>query len=218
EHRQLRGGQLDLGQGVRVPVDPVADLVLEPRAVRPGDQRHAQLAQVLLVPLEHPVEGLARLAVGVLRDGGPDLLLGQPATGRQQADHQVAQALGAAGGHRRSRYPSSLAGCRRRDRGGGGVILWREGRIVAPRGAWGGALEFEVDLTGGGTCLALAYPDLVGRPQPGEVVLLNTTALELGLGTGGYAIVVALPHRLPDDPPPAPGHLVQAPSPPLHAG
>jgi len=97
------------------------------------------------------------------------------------------------------------------------VILWREGRIAAPRGAWGGALEFEVDLTGGGTCLALAYPDLVGRPEPGELVLLNTTALELGLGTGGYAIVVALPQRLPADPPPAPGHLVKARYTPLQA-
>ena len=55
---------------------------------------------------------------------------------------------------------------------------------------------------------ALAYPALVGRPEPGDTVLLNTTALTLGLGTGGYAMVVAIPDRLPPDPA-GPGHLVK---------
>ena len=40
-------------------------------------------------------------------------------------------------------------------------------------------------------------------------MLLNASALELGLGTGGYALVVALPDRLPADPA-GPGHLVKA--------
>jgi hypothetical protein len=56
---------------------------------------------------------------------------------------------------------------------------------------------------------ALAYPALTGRPQVGDRVLLNATALELGLGTGGYALVVAVPERLPADPA-GPGHLVKA--------
>ena len=56
---------------------------------------------------------------------------------------------------------------------------------------------------------ALAYVDMVGQPHVGDRVLLNTTALDLGLGTGGYAIVVALPDRLPADPD-GPGHLVKA--------
>ena len=47
---------------------------------------------------------------------------------------------------------------------------------------------------------ALAYPPLTGLPEPGDRVLLNTTALDLGLGTGGYALVVAIPDRLPADP------------------
>ena len=50
---------------------------------------------------------------------------------------------------------------------------------------------------------------MVGQPHVGDRVLLNTTALDLGLGTGGYAIVVALPDRLPTDPE-GPGHLVKA--------
>ena len=40
-------------------------------------------------------------------------------------------------------------------------------------------------------------------------MLVNTTALDLGLGTGGYALVVALPDRLPPDPELA-GHLIKA--------
>jgi hypothetical protein len=34
--------------------------------------------------------------------------------------------------------------------------------------------------------------------------------VSMDLGTGGYAMVVALPERLPADPPPGPGHLVKA--------
>ena len=56
---------------------------------------------------------------------------------------------------------------------------------------------------------ALAYPALTGRPRPGDRVLVNTTALDLGLGTGGYALVIAVPDRLPPDPELA-GHLVKA--------
>lgn len=56
---------------------------------------------------------------------------------------------------------------------------------------------------------ALAYPHLVGRPKPGDEVLLSVGALELGLGTGGYALVVAIPSRLPKDVPTA-GHMVKA--------
>ena len=55
----------------------------------------------------------------------------------------------------------------------------------------------------------LAYPSLVGIPQVGDEVLLNTTALAQGLGTGGVALVVAVPDRLPPDPE-GPGHLVKA--------
>ena len=61
---------------------------------------------------------------------------------------------------------------------------------------------------------ALAYPALTGTPRPGDRVLLNTAALDLRLGTGGYALVVAIPDRLPPDAPAAggtaAGHLVKA--------
>ena len=51
----------------------------------------------------------------------------------------------------------------------------------------------------GASIRALAYPALVGSPRVGDRVLLNVTALEAGLGTGGYALVVAIPDRLPAD-------------------
>ena len=74
--------------------------------------------------------------------------------------------------------------------------------------SWPGAVELVADVDGG-LLSALAYPALVGTPQPGDVVLLNTAALDLELGTGGYAMVVALPDRLPPDPPEL-GRLVKA--------
>ena len=80
--------------------------------------------------------------------------------------------------------------------------------VAAVRREWPGAVELDV-TAGGATMPALAYPALTGRPQVGDRVLLNATALELGLGTGGYALVVAVPERLPPDPA-GPGHLVKA--------
>lgn len=92
-----------------------------------------------------------------------------------------------------------------------GVIRWRRGVVSSVGQAWTGAVELSV-LVDGELVRALAYPALVGAPVVGDVVLLNTTALSLGLGTGGYALVVALPDRLPPDPPivGGPGHMVKA--------
>lgn len=94
------------------------------------------------------------------------------------------------------------------------MIHWRRGRVGGVRGEWTGAVELDVDLAdalpdGRTAVRALAYPKLTGRPRPGDEVLLNVSALALGLGTGGYAFVVALPDRLPPDPAPS-GHLVKA--------
>ena len=89
------------------------------------------------------------------------------------------------------------------------VIRWRSGTVQSRRREWNGAVEIDVRV-GDDTLRALAYPALVGDPEPGDRVLLNVNALALGLGTGGYALVVALPDRLPPDPPPAPGHAVKA--------
>ncbi|HET6532524.1 MAG TPA: DUF3866 family protein [Actinoplanes sp.] len=95
------------------------------------------------------------------------------------------------------------------------MVRWRSGRVVAVRREWRGAAELDVTLDDGTSVRALAYPALVGRPEPGDRVLLNAGALLMGLGTGGYALVVALPNRLPPDPPADgtsrdAGHLVKA--------
>ncbi|MCF2527431.1 DUF3866 family protein [Yinghuangia soli] len=101
------------------------------------------------------------------------------------------------------------------------MITWRRGEVVDIRREWRGAVELTVriedDGNAGASVRALAYPELVGRPEPGDTVLLNTTAQTMGLGTGGYALVVALPDRLPADPPAGPGHLVKGRYSPLQA-
>ncbi|WP_436788196.1 DUF3866 family protein [Yinghuangia sp. YIM S10712] len=98
------------------------------------------------------------------------------------------------------------------------MITWRRGEVLGIRREWRGAVELTVRQEGAAEPVrALAYPELVGRPEVGDVVLLNTTAQSMGLGTGGYAFVVALPERLPKDPPPGPGHLVKGRYTPLQA-
>ena len=91
----------------------------------------------------------------------------------------------------------------------------------ASRRTWPGACELDVVVTepdgSQRPARALAYPALVGLPGPATRVLLNTSALDRSLGTGGYALVVAVPDRLPADPPDGPGHLVKARYTPLQA-
>ncbi|MGH3429455.1 MAG: DUF3866 family protein [Mycobacteriales bacterium] len=99
------------------------------------------------------------------------------------------------------------------------MIRWRNGVVTEIGKSWDGAQELEVRLSGsdeGTQVRALAYPRLVGAPRPGDRVVLNTTALAMGLGTGGYAFVVAIPDRLPPDPE-GPGHMVKARYTPLQA-
>jgi hypothetical protein len=95
------------------------------------------------------------------------------------------------------------------------VITWRNGTVGGIRREWPGAVELDV-LVDGARVRGLAYPALTGYPQAGDRVLVNTTALDLGLGTGGYALVAAVPDRLPPDPELA-GHLVKARYTPLQA-
>src|SRR5918998_1027711 len=88
-------------------------------------------------------------------------------------------------------------------------IRWRRGTVTALGRAWRDAQELTAEVDGDGEVRALAHPSLVGVPEVGDTVLLNTTAWAQRLGTGGYALVVAVPDRLPPDPS-GPGHLVKA--------
>lgn len=105
-------------------------------------------------------------------------------------------------------------------------MSWRRAVVRSEVRRWGSAIEYAVALLpedpppglspapeehppSGPTVAALAYRDLVGEPSIGDLVLLNTGALDRGLGTGGYAFIVAVPERLPH-PSPGPGHIVKA--------
>jgi hypothetical protein len=91
---RLLGVQGDLRQPVAVPAGQVADLTVQRVLVDVDDQ--AEFAQVVLVALEHPVEGLfAALLPGlaVRLDGLPELLLGERTSGVHQAQGEVHQPL-----------------------------------------------------------------------------------------------------------------------------
>lgn len=94
-------------------------------------------------------------------------------------------------------------------------MIWRRGIVREIGPGWAGVQELVVhldDALAGGQreVRALAYPELTGAGQVGDEVIISAAALARGLGTGGYAFVTAFPHRLPPDPPPAPGHVVKA--------
>lgn len=94
------------------------------------------------------------------------------------------------------------------------VMQWREGVVVEKIREWPGAVEYAV-RTGSPDSAptdvrALAYTAMVGRPERGDRVVLNASALLKGLGTGGLAFIVAVPDRLPEDAPDSPGHIVKA--------
>ena len=92
------------------------------------------------------------------------------------------------------------------------MIQWRSAVIEEVRSRWAGAVEYAARLASGDTVRALGYSDILGDLPVGTRVLLNTTALERGLGTGGVAIIVAAPDHLPEpvDVPALDGHLVKA--------
>ena len=74
------------------------------------------------------------------------------------------------------------------------MIRLRRGVVTAVGVARPGAVELEVVLEGRAEA-ALAYPELVGPVAIGDTVVLNATAVELGLGTGGTHFVVAVEGR-----------------------
>jgi hypothetical protein len=113
-------------------------------------------------------------------------------------------------------------------------VLWRSGHVLSVERSWSAVRELVVELdepvgrrpalpAAGAVepedvrVLALAYLPLVGTPEVGDRVLLTVGALARGLGTGGYAMVAAVPDRLPADPPPMTGHLVKGRYMPLQA-
>ena len=62
------------------------------------------------------------------------------------------------------------------------MLKLRKGTVVATS-------PLEVEL-GGERRLAWADPVLAGACEPGDEVIVNTEALDLGLGSGGFDIVL----------------------------
>ena len=70
--------------------------------------------------------------------------------------------------------------------------------IVPVSGSGRDVVELTVSVDGH-PASAHAYPSLVGGLREGDTVLLNTTAVDLGLGTGGLHLVIAVDRGLDVD-------------------
>lgn len=93
------------------------------------------------------------------------------------------------------------------------VIIWAEADVVEIRTRWAGAVEVTARRDDDSSCRALVYTDLMPAPRVGDRLLLNVAALERGLGTGGYALAVAVlgpDGHLTGQPAAPQGHLVKA--------
>jgi Protein of unknown function (DUF3866) len=105
------------------------------------------------------------------------------------------------------------------------MIIWADGEVTALRASWPGAVELSVRRNDqaadtAAVTRALAYTALMATPEVGDRVLLNVAALDRGLGTGGYALVIAVLDRngrVTAQPPQPAGHLVKARYLPLQA-
>lgn len=87
------------------------------------------------------------------------------------------------------------------------MIRIRIGKVIKVLSERDGLQELEVSA-GGEREKALVYTRLTGKASPGMTVVLNTTAVDLGLGTGGYHFVMAIPEAGPRDPEPG-GHVMK---------
>lgn len=93
------------------------------------------------------------------------------------------------------------------------MIIWAEGVVSRIRARWAGAVEVLARREDGSECRALVYTELMAAPEVGDRLLLNVAALDSGLGTGGYALVVAVldaDGHLTGQPEPPAGHLVKS--------
>jgi hypothetical protein len=88
------------------------------------------------------------------------------------------------------------------------LVRLRSGTAVAVGERRPGVVELEVEVDGA-VGVAIAYPGLVGEVDVGDAVLLNTTAVHLGLGTGGVDFVVAVEPGESSDVP-HPGRVMKA--------
>ena len=95
------------------------------------------------------------------------------------------------------------------------VIRLRRGTVRSVEAPRPGFLELAVEVEGRREP-AIAYPALTGPVREGDRVLLNTTAVAAGLGSGGYHFVIAVEGGTDRDPGPE-GHVMKLRYTPLQA-
>jgi hypothetical protein len=89
------------------------------------------------------------------------------------------------------------------------VVRVRTGRVLAVAERRPGATEVQVWVDGDETAaMAVSYDMVTGPIAEGDQVVLNTTAVALGLGTGGLHVVMARLGGPVDDA--GPGHVMKA--------
>ncbi len=89
------------------------------------------------------------------------------------------------------------------------MIRARRGSVTRVTRLPSGALEAEV-VCEGRNSVAICYPDLTGPVAPGDWVILNTNAVQLKLGTGGYHFVMWVEGREGLGEVGGPGHIIKA--------
>jgi len=89
----------------------------------------------------------------------------------------------------------------------GPLVRIRPGKIISITSSRPGVAEVLVEAEGREE-RAIAYTAFTGRLEPGDEVLLNTTAVVKGLGSGGYHFVLANLSRRGLDTPKA-GHIMK---------
>ena len=71
------------------------------------------------------------------------------------------------------------------------MLRLRRGTVAAVKTDGGRVVRLRVGLEDGEQRTAIAYPGLTGPVEPGDQVMVNTEAQDLGLGSGGFDIVHA---------------------------
>ncbi len=89
------------------------------------------------------------------------------------------------------------------------MIRARRGTVTRVRRVSSRVTEAEV-ICEGRNSLAICYPDLTGPIAPGDKVVLNTNAVELNLGTGGYHFIMWVEGRECLGETCGPGHIIKA--------
>ncbi|HYP23954.1 MAG TPA: DUF3866 family protein [Actinomycetota bacterium] len=88
------------------------------------------------------------------------------------------------------------------------MATFREGVVRRVVEELPGLVRVEVDLSSGESCAADGFPSMLGRVEQGHRVVVNTTGIELGLGTGGRGFLL-WDLDAPGPEAAGPGHIVK---------